>query len=93
MDCIRANPQVCVSAVPAAKTHADLLTTKYASVIVHGKAQEITSDAAKKDMILKLAKQIGSNDKVKQQETLDAFFAGMAVVCIEIEEITGKHSA
>lgn len=94
LDCIRNDPRVCVSAVAAGKSVPELLTTKYASVIVHGKAHEITDSTKKEDIIKKIAKRIGAGEaeKEKFKTTFDSFFGGMSVVCIDIEEITGKHS-
>lgn len=91
LDCIRHDPRICATGVADAVRVPEKATTQYASVTLHGKARILTDPARKEAVIRKHSQQFGVTPE-NIQAILDRSFASMAMVEIEIEEITGKNS-
>ena len=78
LDCIRHDPRVCAVGYSGAYSDAANSTTRYASVVIHGKAH-ILEDKERK---------LVTPEKI--DATIAAYFDVMAMVEIEIDAITGK---
>ena len=59
LDCIRHDPRICATGVAAAVGVPEESTTKYASVIIDGKASILTDPARKEALIRKQSEQFG----------------------------------
>ena len=89
LDCIRHDPRVCAVGYSGATSDAANSTTRYASVVIHGKAHILEDKERKLDIIRKEAAARGVTPE-KIDATIAAYFDVMAMVEIEIEAITGK---
>ena len=89
LDCIRHDPRVCAVGYSGAHSDAANSTTRYASVVVHGKAHILEDKERKLEIIRKEAAARGVTPE-KIDATIAAYFDVMAMVEIEIEAITGK---
>lgn len=92
LDCIRHDPRICAVGYTGAVSDAAGSTTRYASVVVHGEAKILEDDARKNELIRKEAEARGVSGEVIER-TINQFFDSMAMVEIEIQEITGKINA
>lgn len=89
LDCIRHDPRICATGYSSAHSDAANSTTRYASVVVHGKAHILEDKERKLEIIRKEAAERGVTPE-KIAATIDAYFDVMAMVEIEIDAITGK---
>ena len=89
LDCIRHDPRICATGYSGAHSDAANSTTRYASVVVHGKAHILEDKERKLEIIRKEAAERGVTPE-KIAATIDAYFDVMAMVEIEIDTITGK---
>lgn len=89
LDCIRHDPRICATGYSSAHSDAANSTTRYASVVVHGKAYILEDKERKLEIIRKEAAERGVTPE-KIAATIDAYFDVMAMVEIEIDAITGK---
>lgn len=89
LDCIRHDPRICATGYSGAHSDAANSTTRYASVVVHGKAHILEDKERKLEIIRKEATERGVTPE-KIAATIDAYFDVMAMVEIEIDTITGK---
>ena len=86
LDCIRHDPRVCAVGYSGAYSNS---TTRYASVVIHGKAHILEDKERKLEIIRKEAAARGVTPE-KIDATIAAYFDVMAMVEIEIDAITGK---
>lgn len=89
LDCIRHDPRICATGCSGAHSDAANSTTRYASVVVHGKARILEDKERKLEIIRKEATERGVTPE-KIAATIDAYFDVMTMVEIEIDAITGK---
>ena len=89
LDCIRHDPRVCAVGYSGATSDAANSTTRYASVVIHGKAHILEDKERKLEIIRKEAAARGVTPE-KIDATIAAYFDVMAMVEIEIEALTGK---
>lgn len=89
LDCIRHDPRVCVTGFSGAMTDSPNATTRYASVVVYGKAK-ILEDRDRKIAVIRKKSVEHNVTEEKIRSNLETYFDVMTIVEIEIEEITGK---
>ncbi|MDR3723517.1 MAG: pyridoxamine 5'-phosphate oxidase family protein [Terracidiphilus sp.] len=83
-------PRVSYCAIESAEVDPAILSTYYASTIVFGRAELVKDEAEKRVALVRLVERMGAVMDAKNE----AYFARMlektAVICIGIEEISGK---
>ncbi|MCR4425566.1 MAG: pyridoxamine 5'-phosphate oxidase family protein [Firmicutes bacterium] len=91
IDNIRANPKVCVSAVPRARVDPERYTTYYESVVAFGNARIVTSNEERNHALRALCARFApgrefaaSCDSSETERT--------CVVAVDIDYITGKRN-
>lgn len=90
-DNIKANPKVCFTVVGATQPVYDKnFTTYYESVVVFGRAAEITDSHEKTVLLMQLAQKYLPGYMDKAPESIAQSLARTAVYRISIDEITGK---
>lgn len=89
LDCIRHDPRVCITGFSGATTDSPNATTRYASVVVYGKASILEDKERKIQLIRKKSVEHNVTEE-KILSNLETYFDLMTIVEIEIEEITGK---
>ena len=90
-DLLRCNSAVCVSFVSTAEVDAAALTTKYASATVFGKADEVTEDQEKAELLTLIARRFTPNHKAAAEKELK-YLPATALWRIKVETITGKSN-
>lgn len=91
IDCLRANPQVCLACVGDTHRMSDKFTTEFESAILRGTASEVT-DAQEKITALKyLCERHTPTNMANFDSEVASSLDRTAVWKIEIESITGKR--
>ena len=92
LDAIKAEPKVSFTVVGADNINAEKFTTSYKSVICFGTATLLEGDNKQKAMEL-IVEKYSAEFKEKGLEMIVNKWERTAVVCIEIEHMTGKGMA
>ena len=91
VDCLRRQPRVCLTCVGDTEIQQDRFTTRYASAVAFGLAEEVT-DEEEKVAALRLLCQRHTPDNMAQfEEAAARSLARTGVWKITVEEITGKE--
>ena len=90
-DCLRANPEVCLSCVTGAESVRDKLTMAYRSAILRGRAHEVTDESERIRALTLLARRYDPDSLYRLDASLEKYMAHTAVWRIDISDITGKH--
>lgn len=90
MDCLRHSDKVSVTVIGATELLPERLDTNYESVVIFGRAAEVT-DEEKKLALLALVAKYSPLYVEKGQKSLEEEFERTTVVGIKIEHMTGKR--
>lgn len=91
IDCLTANPKVCLSFVTGVEPIPEQYTTRYQSAIAFGTAQEVTN-AQEKMLALKLiCQRYAASAMDGYQEETNRLLSRTGIWKIQVESITGKE--
>lgn len=92
LDCLRQNPQVCVTWVGNVHVQQERFTTRYESAIAFGDAAEVEDDAERREALRLLCQRYTPDAMDGFDRELQSAFSHTAVVRIQVREITGKRN-
>lgn len=91
LDCLRENPQVCITCVSHLEIISEEFTTKYQSAILRGKASEIQSFQEKTAILHKIAQRYTPNHAHLAGKEIETYLNATSIWEIEISSATGKE--
>lgn len=91
LDCLKANPNVCISAVANFHVVSEEFTTKYQSATLRGTATELTDPTEKSRFLQKLAEKYTPHHAHLAHKEISAYLSATALWKIEISSATGKE--
>ena len=89
-DCLRNNPNVCVSCVAEAKPVPQKFAMEYTSAIIRGKASEVQSFSEKVKALKLIAEKYSPG--FDSEEEIRKAFGAVCIIRIDIERISGKQA-
>lgn len=89
-DLMRANPQVCVTAVCDTRLVPEDFTTEFASAVACGRAAEVTDDAEKVRVLRALCERYAASNMAGFGDAIERSLKRTAIWKVELEEVTGK---
>ena len=92
LDCLRENRRVSFAVVGSQKIVPERFTTRYESVILTGRASLITDPAEKTKRLVQLCRALAPDAVRRRDEVIRRQLAAVAVVKVEILELTGKRN-
>lgn len=92
-DVMRANPQVCVSAVCDTRLVPEDFTTEFASAVAFGRASEVTDDAEKVRVLRALCERYAASNMAGFDDAIERSLSRTAIWKVSIDSITGKQKA
>ncbi len=90
MDCLRACPQVCVTAVGHARVIPEQYTTEYESAVVFGTAEEVLEEAARWEGLRVFSQKFRPEPEEEFRAQNRGCFSQTALFRIRIQGIWGK---
>jgi len=90
LDNINFNNKVCFSIVDNIEVLSKTFTTKFESVIIFGKAENIEEEKEKKAVLLKFIEKYSSDFMEEGKNYVDKAFSKANIIKISIDHITGK---
>lgn len=90
IDCLRANPQICITAVSQAQTDEEHFTVRYASVTGRGTAKEITETEEKIHALRLLCARHTPNNLENMEAMISGALERTAVWKFTLTDISGK---
>ncbi len=90
-DCLRKNPQVCISFVTGTQLQPEKFTTKFQSAVIRGKAVEVTSDQEKIRALRVICLKLAPSNMADFDNAIQRSLNRTAVWRIDISEITAKE--
>jgi len=91
LDNIKHNGRVCFSVVDTFKIMPEKFSTNYESVVVFGKASEVTDEEEKKKALLLLVEKYSKDYMEEGKKYIEKSLDRVSVVKIDIEHLTGKR--
>ena len=90
LDNLLHNPRVCFTVVGYTQILPDQFSTVYESAIAFGRASVLDGDEKRRGLRL-LAAKYNPGDPAAAEEYIERAFSATQVVCIHIEQLTGKQ--
>ncbi len=91
-ECIERSNKACFTVIDADDIVAEEFTTYYRSAVAFGKIRIIEGSDELRSVMEELSDCLTPNDEEKTKETISGSFDRLRVLCLEIEEMTGKEA-
>ena len=91
-DCLRARPEVCVTAVSRCEVVPGAFTTAYRSAVATGRAREVTGEEERLRALELLARRYAPEDMDRFAAETARYLPATAVWRISLEQVTGKEN-
>lgn len=92
LDCLKANPNVCISCVGEVSLDPARFTARYQSAIFHGKALEITDANEKKEVLVKLVERFAKENKHNMKPEIAGYMDQTGIWKIRVSQATAKEN-
>lgn len=91
VDCLKANPEVCMTCVGDTQRATDKFTTEFESAVLRGKAEEVLEDDEKVHALRIICERHTPANMAEFDKAIEKSLFRTAVWRIRIREITGKR--
>lgn len=90
-DCLRANPQVCITAACDVVPVPERFTTEYSSAVAFGRAEEVTDDQEKIRALRAICERYAASNMEDFDGAIERSLWRTAIWKIPLDEVTGKR--
>ncbi len=91
VDCLRAHPQVSVTAVGRQRVLPEQYETEYQCAVVRGTAEEVTGEEEKREVLWVICRRYAPDHLERVEETLAKYIHRTGVWKIHMDTISGKR--
>ena len=91
LDCLTANPKVCLSFVTGVEPIPEQYTTRYQSALVFGTAYPVTQEEEKRLALKRICQRYAASAMDGYQEEANRLLSRTGIWKIQVESITGKE--